>query len=248
MTIEYDGTDYSGFQYQKNAPSVQAELESAILSLTGERVRIKAAGRTDAGVHALGQVVAFDTDAPYPPKTVRNALNARLPNEVAVKAVRDAPSGFDPRRDAISRTYRYSLLISETRSPLSRRAAHVVSPPPNVAAMRAAAALMAGTHDFRNFGTPPAPGGATVRRMERVDVIQDGARIEIEVEGNAFLTRQVRRMVGALLDAGWGRLTIEDLKRQISGAEDAPRTRAAPPRGLCLMEVKYPDFSPEQDE
>ena len=248
MTIEYDGTDYSGFQYQKNAPSVQERLESAIRALTGETVRIKAAGRTDAGVHALGQVAAFDTRTHHPAQTVRSALNARLPEDVAVKAVRQAPSGFDPRRDAASRIYRYTLLISETRSPLRRRTASVIPYPPDISTMRAVAALMTGKRDFRNFGAPTSPGGSTVRETRRVDVTRDGAEIRIEVEGNAFLTRQVRRMAGALLDAGRGRLTIEDAKRQISGAEDAPRARAMPPAGLCLVKVRYPDFSPEQDD
>ena len=248
MTVEYDGTDYSGFQYQKNAPSVQSRLESAIAGLTGETVRVKAAGRTDAGVHALGQVVAFDTRTPHPTTTVRDALNARLPDDVAVKTVRDAPPGFDPRRDATSRTYRYTLLVSEVRSPLRRRTAHVVRAAPDLDAMRAAAALTVGTHDFSNFGTPPSPGGSAIRQVIRADVNQDGATIRIVVEGSSFLTRQVRRMAGALLDAGWGRLTIEDVKKQISGDEDAPPARATPPMGLCLLAVRYAGFSPEQDE
>ena len=248
MTVEYDGTDYSGFQFQKNAPSVQRRLESAIHGLTGETVRVKAAGRTDAGVHALGQVVAFDTRTPYTPSVVRAALNARLPDDVAVKTVRDAPPGFDPRRDAISRTYRYALLVSEVRSPLRRRTASVIKTAPDLDAMRAAAALMVGTHDFSNFGSPPSPGGSAVRRVDRVDINQDGATIRIEVEGSSFLTRQVRRMAGALLDAGGGRLTIEDVQNQISGDEAAPPARSMPPTGLCLLKVRYAGFSPEQDE
>lgn len=248
MTVEYDGTDYSGFQYQKNAPTVQAELESAVRALTGETVRIKAAGRTDAGVHAIGQVAAFDTRTPYPTGEIRNALNANLPEDVAVKAVREAPPDFDPRRDAVSRAYRYSVLTAEVRSPLRRRTAHLVKAAPDLAVMREAAALMVGTHDFRNFGTPPAPGGSAVRRMDRVEITRNGAAIRMDVEGNAFLTRQVRRMAGALLDAGGGRLTIEDVKKQISGEKDAPPARAAPPMGLCLVKVEYPGFSPEQDE
>lgn len=249
MTIEYDGTDYSGFQYQKNAPSVQAELERAIFSLTGERVRVKAAGRTDAGVHALGQVIAFDTRTPYPPKTVHDALNARLPQDIAAKTARQAPDGFDPRRDAVSRAYRYAMLVSETRSPLRRRTALIVSPQPDISAMREAAALMVGDHDFRNFGTPTSPGGSTIRRIHRVEIAQDGAEIRMDAEGNAFLTRQVRRMAGAILDAGLGRLTIENLKNQISGDNATTHlARALPPMGLCLMKVEYPDFSLEQDE
>lgn len=249
MIVEYDGRGYSGFQYQKNAPSVQQQIEKAIESLTAQTVRIKAAGRTDAGVHALGQVVAFDTAADYPPLTFLNALNARLPQDIAIRDAHRVRPDFDPRRDAISRLYRYTLLVSKVRSPLWRRSSHRVNPPPDLDSMREAALLMVGTHDFANFGGPLEDTGASaVRRIYGIDLKADGAFIEVEIEGNAFLPRQVRRMVGALTDVGVGKLTTEDIRKQISRAEDAPVARSLPPQGLCLVSVKYADFPPRYEE
>lgn len=249
MIVEYHGKGYSGFQYQKNAPSVQMQIEKSIESLTARPVRIKAAGRTDAGVHALGQVVAFDTSANYTPETFLNALNARLPRDIAVKEAYRARADFDPRRDAISRLYRYTLLVSKVRSPMWRDCTHMVRAPLDLDAMREAAAAMAGAHDFANFGSPlEDPKASTVRRIYGIDVKTDGAFIHVEVEGNAFLPRQVRRMVGALVDVGAGRLKTEDIKKQISRAEDAPVARSLPPQGLCLVRVKYADFPPRDEE
>ena len=245
LTIEYDGTDYSGFQYQKNAPSVQQQLENAMQSLTGRATRIKAAGRTDAGVHALGQVVAFDTDAPYDPDTILRALNARLPDDIAVKSAAIAPDDFDPRRRASGRVYRYTLLASETRSPLLRRYARRLRSMPDLDAMREAAKLMVGVRDFANFGGRlEDPSASTVRRVDRVDVNPHGDVIEIEVEGSAFLPRQVRRMAGALVDVGQGKLTLGDVRKQVSRAPGAPVARALPANGLCLVSVKYEERKP----
>ena len=154
MIVEYHGKGYSGFQYQENAPTVQQQIERAIRSLTGQPVRIKAAGRTDAGVHALGQVVAFDTDVNYSPDTFLNALNARLPQDIAVRETYRVRSDFDPRRDAISRLYRYTLLMSKVRSPVWRHNSHQVRPPLSLDTMREAASLMVGVHDFANFRRP----------------------------------------------------------------------------------------------
>ena len=244
LIVEYDGTEYSGFQYQTNARTVQEEIEKAIESLTGEPVRIKAAGRTDAGVHAMGQVVAFDTEATYDPETVMRALNARLPQDIAVRSARRAKPEFDPRRDATSRLYRYTLLVSATRSPLMRRAAHRLHQQPDLDSMRAAAAHMEGIHDFANFGGAlEDPEASTVRRVDRIDIKSDGPppRVTIDVEGNAFLPHQVRRMAGALVDVGTGRLTVSDVEKQISMDGETPPARALPPQGLCLIRVKYKD-------
>ncbi len=242
MIVEYDGTEYSGFQYQKNARSIQEEIEKAIESLTEEPVRIKAAGRTDAGVHATGQVVAFDTDASYGPCTFQRALNARLPQDIAVTSARQVKPEFDPRRDAVSRLYRYTLLVSAVRSPLMRRASHRIQRPPDLDSMRAAAAHMEGAHDFANFGgSLENPDASTIRRVDRIDIKSDGRLLKIDVEGNAFLPHQVRRMAGALVDVGTGRLTVNDIANQISMAGDASPARALPSNGLCLVRVKYPD-------
>ena len=249
MIVEYHGEGYSGFQYQKNAPTVQQQIEKAIESLTAQPTRIKAAGRTDAGVHALGQIAAFDTDAGYAPEVFLKALNARLPEDIAIKRVYRARADFDPRRDAISRLYRYTLLVSRVRSPVWRHISHQVRGPLALDSMRDAASLMAGTHDFANFGGPlENPDASTVRRIYGIELKAEGPFIYVDVEGNAFLPRQVRRMVGALVDAGAGRLSIEDIGKQISRAEDAPTARSLPPRGLCLVEVKYADFPPRHED
>ena len=249
MIVEYHGKGYSGFQYQKNAPSVQQHIEKSIESLTTQPVRIKAAGRTDAGVHALGQVVAFDTSANYAPETFLNALNARLPHDIAVKEVYRVRPDFDPRRNAISRLYRYTLLVSRVGSPLWREKTHMVHAPLDLDAMREAALPMVGDHDFANFGSPlEDPEASTVRRIFGIDLEDCDPFICVKVEGNAFLPRQVRRMVGALVDVGAGRLTTEDIKKQLSRAEDAPVARSLPPQGLCLVRVKYADFPPRDEE
>ncbi len=249
MIVEYHGSGYSGFQYQKNAPTVQQQIEKAIYDLTARRVRIKAAGRTDAGVHALGQVVAFDTDANYTADAFLNALNARLPQDIAVKEAHRVRADFDPRRDAISRLYRYTLLVSKVRSPMWRHWSHRARSFLDLDSMREAASLMVGTRDFANFGGPMEnPDSSTIRRIYRIDLNPDGVFIHIEVEGNAFLPRQVRRMAGALVDVGAGRLKIEDIRKQISRAEDAPVARSLPPQGLCLVRVKYADFPPRHEE
>ena len=249
MIVEYDGAGYSGFQYQKNAPTVQEQIENTIESLTAKPVRIKAAGRTDSGVHALGQVVAFDTNAPYPPETVRNALNARLPDDIAVRSVYRVRPDFDPRRDGVSRLYRYTLLVSDVRSPLARRLSHRVRGPLDVESMTQAATMMEGIHDFVNFAGPMSdPAASTVRHIHRVRLERDSDFIRLEVRGNAFLPHQVRRMVGSLVDVGMEKLNIEQIGLQIAGRADAPTARSVPPHGLCLVRVEYPDFPPEESE
>ncbi len=249
MIVEYDGAGYSGFQYQKNAPTVQEQIENTIESLTAKPVRIKAAGRTDSGVHALGQVVAFDTNAPYPPETVRDALNARLPDDIAVRSVYRVRPDFDPRRDAVSRLYRYTLLVSDVRSPVARRWSHRVRGPLDLESMTQAATLMEGVHDFVNFAGPMSdPAASAVRRIHHVKLERESDFIRLEVRGNAFLPHQVRRMVGSLVDVGRGKLSIEQICLQIAGDADAPTARSVPPHGLCLVQVEYPDFPPEESE
>ena len=249
MVVEYHGKGYSGFQYQNNAPTVQQQIEKAIQALTAESVRIKAAGRTDTGVHALGQVVAFDTNATYSPRVFLSALNARLPQDIAVREAYRVRSDFDPRRDAISRLYRYTLLVSRIRSPVWRESSHLAKPPLDLDSMREAAALMVGLHDFGNFGGPlENPEASSIRHIYRVNLATAKPFIYVDVEGNAFLPRQVRRMVGALVDVGTGRLDIADIGKQISRAKNAPIARSLPPQGLCLVKVKYADFPPRYEE
>lgn len=241
LIIEYDGTRYSGFQYQANAPSVQAELEAAAGRLTGEAVRIAGAGRTDAGVHAAGQVAALDTGSALSPGRLAAGMNHHLPQDIAVRSAHSVPGGFDPRRDARSRWYRYSLLRRRHRSPLAGRAAVVVGRELDPGRMREAARLMVGVHDFgRLAGRLDDPAASTVREVSRIDIALEGERISIDVEGNAFLPHQVRRMVGVMVDAGTGKLAPGQVERFLSGDGEAPPARSMPPQGLCLMEVRYP--------
>ncbi len=249
LIVEYEGTNYHGFQYQANAPSVQAELEKAIARLTGEKLRVKAAGRTDAGVHAKGQVVAFDTLAQHTADTFVKALNFYLPEDIAVRAAYRVADDFDPRRKALSRRYRYTVLNSATPSPLLRRTTCLVKEPLRVGRMRMAARLFLGSHDFRAFSGPL--GGrktSTVRRVYDVVVRARGELVTCEVEGNAFLPQQVRRMVGALVELGRGRLSLDDLKAMIEGGKVEGAAITLPPHGLCLLKVTYPDFPPEVGE
>lgn len=240
LTVEYDGTRYAGFQYQKNAHSIQEELEKAIASLTGENVRVRGAGRTDAGVHALGQVVAFDTASVHEPAAVLKALNHYLPDDIAVKAAVKVGDDFDPRRSAVSRRYRYTVVNGAIRSPLRRSFSHQEPSSLDTDAMARAASLYVGVHDFRRFaGRPDRPGASTVREIWEAQVEKTGDTITIEVEGNAFLPHQVRRMAGALVDVGRGALTCEDIAAMLEGNSDSATARSLPARGLCLMRVKY---------
>ena len=246
LTIEYEGTRYHGFQYQVNAPSIQSELERAIELLTGEWTRIKGAGRTDAGVHAEAQVVAFDTASRHSPATFLSALNHYLPPDIAVKAAYAVRSDFDPRREARSRAYRYSILNGATPSPLRRRFACHIRHALDVERMREAAGLFIGEHDFRRFAAP-LPRGKTkgVRTMYEADIERHGDTITLNVRGNAFLHHQVRRMAGALVDIGRGRLSIADLQTMIDGGQTDKVAHSLPAHGLCLVRVEYADYPPQ---
>ncbi len=245
MVVEYDGAEYGGFQRQANAPSIQEELEKAIARLTGEVTRVRGAGRTDAGVHARGQVAAFDTSAPYGPGTFVSGLNHHLPDDIAVREAYEVEDTFDPRRMAASRRYVYSMVSASVRSPLARRYAYQAPPGLDVEDMRGAARSFVGVHDFRRFSGPLGrPGASSVREIFEARIREPGNAVEFEVEGNAFLPHMVRRMAGALVDVGRDRLTRADVERMLDGEEIKGAARTLPAQGLCLVEVKYSGFPP----
>ncbi|MDP6301149.1 MAG: tRNA pseudouridine(38-40) synthase TruA [SAR202 cluster bacterium] len=249
LIIEYDGTAYRGFQFQQNGPSIQEQLEKSITALTGEKVRIKAAGRTDAGVHALGQVVAFDTAATHAPDTVLRAVNHRLPDDIAVRAAYRVDDRFDPRRHALSRIYRYTILTGTAPAPLRRRTSTLIRDDLDVALMDEGAKMLIGVHDFARFGGPLEPEGAsTVREVFSSGMAAIDDTIVFNVEGNAFLPHQVRRMIGALVDVGRGAMAIENLGQMIDGKETGATSRSLPPQGLCLIKVTYAEFPPKVGE
>ena len=249
LIVEYEGTNYHGFQYQPNVPSIQEELEKAIERFTGEKVRVQAAGRTDTGVHAKGQVVAFDTKAAHPHYTFVQALNYHLPEDVAVKAACRVGQGFDPRRGALSRRYRYTILNSRSPSPLWRRTSYRVTEPLDVRKMQEAAKLLIGTHDFASFSGPlEERRRGTIRDVYRASVSRKGELVHFDVEANAFLPHQVRRMTGPLVEIGRGRLSLDDFRDMINGSSSRATAHSLPARGLCLMQVTYADFPPEAGE
>ncbi len=244
LLLEYDGSAYGGSQVQRNAPSIQAAVERAIRQLTGETVRAAFAGRTDAGVHALGQVAAFTTGARHDIATFVRGLNALLPEDIAVRAAVEAPPGFDPRRHARSRRYRYLIWNAPERSPLRRRVMWHVRVPLDETRMAREAAVLVGEHDFASFGASPGPGRSTVRQMLHAEVRRQGECIAVEMEANAFLPHQVRRTVGALVEVGCGRLPEGTFCRWLTTPRPGTAGPAAPPHGLCLVRVTYDGGGP----
>jgi tRNA pseudouridine38-40 synthase len=239
--VEYDGTAFAGSQVQPNARTVQGELETALNRLIGGRTRVRLAGRTDAGVHATGQVVAFCHPRELPrggglPELQRR-LNAALPRDLAVRGLRAAPAAFDPRRDARRRIYRYRILMNGARRPLEAHRTLEIDDRLDVDAMRAAAVRMVGERDFSSLGSHAH--GRTVRELAEVRVTRRGDLVEIRVTANAFLRRMVRSMVALLLEVGRGRLAAERVDAILEGRARALHGRAAPARGLTLERVVY---------
>jgi tRNA pseudouridine38-40 synthase len=241
-TIEYDGTAFAGSQVQPSARTVQGELEEALNRLIGERIRVRLAGRTDAGVHATGQGAALCLPRGLPwagglPE-LRRRLNAVLPPDLAVRALRWAPAGFDPRRDALWRVYRYRIRTGGAVRPLERHRTVEIDDALDVGAMRAAAERMVGERDFAALGSDAH--GSTVRNLADVRVTRRGELIEVRVTANAFLRRMVRGIVAILLEVGRGRLAPEAVTELLDRPGRALDGRAAPARGLTLERVIYP--------
>ncbi len=240
LLVEYDGTAFAGSQAQPAVRTVQQAVETAVEAFTGETQRVRFAGRTDAGVHALGQVVTLDTRTAHEPVRFRDALNHFLPEDVAIRAACEASSDFDPRHNACSRLYRYVIEDGRRRSPLTRRIAWQREGMLDVRPMSEAAALLPReSRDWAAFAAPAPPGRSTVRRLLRCEVNRCGPhRIEIWMEADAFLPHQVRRTVGALERVGIGRMTPDEFARLIDQPAGAAGP-AAPPQGLTLMAVRY---------
>jgi tRNA pseudouridine38-40 synthase len=240
VVLEYDGTAYRGSQYQENGPSIQAELESAVEKLTGETVRAAFAGRTDAGVHALGQAAAFDVASGLKPAEFVSGINHFLPADIAVREARVVAAEFDPRRGARSRAYRYRIENRPVRSPIERDRAWHVPKPLDVAAMQRAARRLEGAHDFAAFAGPYE--GTTARTLRRCEVRGACGHVAVEMEAQAFLPHQVRRTVGPLVEVGLGRMTEDELAALLDLATPSSAGPAAPACGLYLVRIAYDGF------
>jgi tRNA pseudouridine38-40 synthase len=238
LTLEYDGTRYSGWQSQKNTDrTIQGVLARAAGELLGSGVSLGGAGRTDAGVHALAQVAHVKAAKPVPPRDILWGLNDRLPFDVNVLAVEPAPPRFHARHDALSRTYLYR--ISRRRTAFEKRLVWWVKDPLSLPAMRRAAKLWTGRHDFASFCENPEGHESTAVVVEKSDLLDREHEIHYRVEASHFLWKMVRRLVGTLVEIGRGNLTDAEVERLLAERSSAPAKWTAPPSGLFLENVRY---------
>ena len=240
LVVEYEGTRYYGSQFQPNVPTIQGEIELALSRLTGERIRVAFASRTDVGVHAMGQVVGFGTNSNLPLNTFVPGLNHYLPQDIGVRKAFAASDEFDVRRDAISREYCYRLLNSGTPSPLLRRSAYFVPQPLDVVAMNQACQALPGTHDLAPFASSVNGRKNTVRTVYRAEVVREGELITFHMVANSFLPHQVRNTIGALVKVGLGKSDVETFYQIARSKTPASAGPALPAHGLCLVKVNYP--------
>jgi tRNA pseudouridine38-40 synthase len=245
LTLAYDGTDFAGWQAQERprgprARTVQGELEAALFRLAGDApVRVAGAGRTDAGVHALGQVASFDLPRPFDPPALQRALNGLLPPDVRILDAAEAPAGFHARKSARSKLYRYELDTGPVQLPTRRRHAAHVPWTLDPAAVGEAAALFAGRHDFASLRSAGGSARTTVRTVTRSQAEFIGATLRYEVEADGFLRKMVRSIVGALIEVGRGATTLADLRRALQARDRGAWPGPAPACGLTLVRVDY---------
>ena len=239
LVVQYDGAAYAGFQVQPECQTVQSALEQALAKLLGAAVHLRGASRTDAGVHACGQVVTFTTDNVIPLGRIVPALNALLPPDIAVTTAEEVPPEFDPRRHARRKQYLYRILNRDLPSPFIGRYAWHFSRSLDVSAMKQAAAWLVGEHDFAAFCAAGGSARHTVREIFSLDIRRCGEIIEISVAGNAFLYMMVRIIVGTLVEVGMGRLQPEQVKTILEGRDRSLAGATAPPCGLTLVAVEY---------
>lgn len=240
LTLAYDGTDFHGWQAQPGQRTVQETLEQAIAAVTGEaQVRVNASGRTDAGVHALGQVVNFYSQTRLPAPVLRRAINAHLPADVVVRAVEDVPQAFDANRDARRKLYRYVIHDGPVANPFLRRYACFSRHRLDVEAMRQAAEPLKGRHDFRSFETGWPNRLSSVRTITHLAINRFGDWVWMDVEADGFLYNMVRAIAGTLMNVGRGYWPVEQVARILAAEDRRQAGPTAPPQGLFLLRVTY---------
>jgi tRNA pseudouridine38-40 synthase len=250
VILAYDGTEFLGSQRQTRRKkdsqeavevrTVQGIFESALRHLGWQGRSILSAGRTDSGVHASGQVFAFDLDWRHSPEALQAALNACLPADIAVQMVRAVRPDFHPRYDAVARRYRYRIYCQPARDPVWDRYAWRIWPAVTLERLQQVARLLIGTHDFAAFGTPPRAGGSTLRTVYVADWVQNGSVLSFEVSANGFLYHMVRRMVFTQILVAQDRFAVQDVARALQQAPRKIVQGLAPPQGLTLLAVEYP--------
>ena len=238
-TVEYDGTDFAGWQLQPDAVTIQGTLEKALATILGHPVRVEAAGRTDAGVHARGQVVAFETVRPVDPRKLLKSWNALAGPAIAIHELTEARAEFDPRRDAKRRTYEYRIHNAAFASPFTRRLAWHVHESLDAEAMNAAAGRLVGEHDFSAFQAADCDAENPVREIFESCVTRNGEELVHRIVATAFLRHMVRAIVGTLVEVGHGERSVADFERVFVARERPQAGPTAPAHGLCLVRVDY---------
>jgi tRNA pseudouridine38-40 synthase len=239
--VEYDGTNYCGFQRQKDGfPTIQGELERVLTDLARQSVSITGAGRTDSGVHALGQVISFTIEWRHGAGALQRAINASLPEDIAVKFLEETTQSFHPRFDARRRSYLYRVYNEPVRSPLYRGHSWHVSRRLDLGQMNKAAVCLIGRKDFATFGVPPQ-GESTVREVFSAIWHEEAPFLVFQIEANAFLYRMVRSVVGSLVAVGSGAWTVDDFEEAMQEKDRGRSAAAAPPQGLFLASIVYKD-------
>lgn len=240
LTVEYDGGPYRGFQAQTDLPTVQGEIEHAVAAFSGEVVRVHAAGRTDTGVHATGQVIHIDLEKSWDARVVMNAMNAHLhPSPIAVLDAVMAADDFHARFSAVGRRYLYRILARSGPPALQRGKVWHVRAPLDVDVMHGAAQALVGLHDFTTFRDAACQAKSPVKTLDEACVARRGQEVVVTFAARSFLHRQVRSMVGTLVEVGRGVWTPDDLADALAARDRAACGPVAPPQGLCLMEVSY---------
>ena len=239
ILVSYDGAKYCGWQVQPNAITVQQILEDALFQVTGKRSRITGSGRTDAGVHALGQVAHFDTDANIPAEKFFLAMNIHLPDDIKVLKSQLAQDDFHATKDAKKKTYRYSTYVSKTILPLKDKYAVQIEHEIDVQKMIDCAKFIIGTHDFKCMSASGGGAKTTVRTIYSIDIIEKDGQIDFYICGNGFLYNMVRIMVGTLIKVGSGRLQISDVLEMLKTGKRSLGGKTLSAKGLTLMSVEY---------
>jgi len=240
IIIEYDGTDYHGWQCQANLPTVQKTIEDAIQQITRENVKITGSGRTDAGVHAIGQVANFFTESQMDPETLRKALNSTLPRDISIIKAQEVPDGFHAQFSSRSKVYEYRIFNRPHPPALQRNRVWNIQEKLDTKKMREAAAYLEGAQDFSVFATADITVKTTVRTVKRVQVKKNReGTILIEIEADGFLKRMVRMITGTLVETGKGKLTPEGFGQILAGGQKTKNVFTAPPSGLFLKKVIY---------
>lgn len=241
LLIEYDGTGYAGWQRQKSDRTIQEEIEKALMVMTRQKITLIGSGRTDAGVHALGQVANFKCDTKLTSEVFLKGLNSLLPADIVIKSCESAPVEFHARFDAISKAYRYCILNQDTPVAIGRQYVWQIRRPLNIRAMEEASKYFQGVHDFKAFEGTGSPRASTVRNVIRAEVSahQDG-KITFDIEANGFLRFMVRNIVGTLVDVGMEKLSLQSIPEILLSRDRSRASATAPPQGLFLMSVTYP--------